>query len=194
MSEIIVKSILLGDTCVGKSTLIHRLVYGQYLPETVSTMGVEFHVIKRNILHQPVKIHIWDTAGQEHLRTIIRSFYFSKTIYYIVYDVCNRVSFEHIQDWIEDIRTHCIHDDPVFVIVGNKIDEYHHRVVTKEEGVQMSQNYNAYFMEISCKDDIGLEHLLERPIQSLIEIKKVKYIPLEKENKKNSKCLNCILL
>lgn len=195
MSEVLVKSILIGDTGVGKSTLINRLIYNQYLPETISTMGVEFHVIKRVIDNVAVKIHLWDTAGQESLRTIIRSFYFSKTIYYLLYDISNRQSFENIEKWIEDVKMYSINDDPIFVIIGNKNDQYHDRVVTQDEGIRLGQEHNAFFMEISCKDGIGIEEIMTRPIHDLFETRKVMYakIPKKKEIKK-SNCCQCNIL
>ena len=113
--------LLLGDTGVGKSSLLYRYSDGEFKSNLIGTAGVD-HKIK-NIEHmgKTVKIQIWDTAGQDRFRQLGESYYRGAAGIILVYDVTDIKSFENIDYWLNKIRT--IGDiGSEMILCGNKID------------------------------------------------------------------------
>ena len=98
------KYIIIGDAAVGKSNLLLRYAHGQFKPEYQLTIGVEFGAKNITFNNQVYRIQIWDTAGQENFRSITRAYYKNSVCAMVVYDITNRDSFEHIQNWIQDVK------------------------------------------------------------------------------------------
>ncbi len=108
---------------VGKTCLLSRYITKKFTPEYTVTVGVEFS--SKNIYYHgnnKYRIQIWDTAGQESFRSIIRSFYQKTTAVLVVYNIANRKSFEKINEWIGEAKENS-EDDVIFVLIGNKNDE-----------------------------------------------------------------------
>ena len=142
------KLILVGDSGVGKSSLLYRFINSKYINYKELTIGVDFgtHTIKIN--DDRVKLHIWDTAGQECFKAITRQYYKDAVGIMVCYDVTDYTSFMNITDWMKDIKESCEHA-VVIMIVGTKTDLKSKRVVTHDEGVELAQKYDALFAEVS---------------------------------------------
>lgn len=117
------KFVLIGDAAVGKSSLLVRLTDQRFLVNPDATLGVEFGSKLINIPDEDktIKLQCWDTAGTEYFRSITRSYYRGAAGALLVYDVTNRASFEHVEDWLKDVREHA---DPnlTAILVANKLD------------------------------------------------------------------------
>ncbi|KAF7328901.1 Ras-related protein Rab-18 [Mycena venus] len=119
------KLLLIGNSSVGKSSLLLRFSDEQWLPEDESsaTIGVDFRVHKMEVKGKKVKLSIWDTAGQERFRTITSSYYRGAQGIILVYDVSNRESFDALPRWFSELETY-VSDKVVKILVGNKVDKY----------------------------------------------------------------------
>ena len=115
------KFILVGDTGVGKTSLIGRFIENRFDPNHEFTVGVEFAAKTVLLNGKPIKLQIWDTAGQEEFRAITRSYYRSSAAALVVFDVARRETFRNASRWVEDVRSNS-NRDVILVLVGNKCD------------------------------------------------------------------------
>jgi Ras-related protein Rab-2A len=146
----ILKCILVGDSGVGKSSLMLRFTAEDWHCSIDSTIGVEFGVRVIRLGSVDVKMQMWDTAGQEQFRSITRSFYRNAACAFLVYDSTNPDSLVSIRDWAEDVKA--ANDDaespPVLVLIANKCDCP--ALVSEERGRQLAEEHGMLFMRASA--------------------------------------------
>lgn len=145
-TDFIFKTVIVGNTGVGKSCLLQRYIRDQFIAYHESTIGVDFatkelKIPLNNELHT-VKFQLWDTAGQERFRSITLSYYRNCCAAIVVCDLTNRESFDSIDYWVENIKQGC-GDFLELIIIGNKFDlaeqaisEYELREKAVEHGVK----------------------------------------------------------
>ncbi|XP_012501435.1 PREDICTED: putative Ras-related protein Rab-42 [Propithecus coquereli] len=154
---------LLGDAAVGKTSLLRRYVAGapgapEPEPEPEPTVGVEFYRRALQLRAGPrVKLQLWDTAGQERFRCITRSFYRNVVGVLLVFDVTNRKSFEHIQDWHQEVMATQGPDKAIFLLVGHKSDLQSTRCVSAQEAEELATSLGMAFMETSAKSNSNVD-------------------------------------
>ncbi|KAJ9475095.1 putative GTP-binding protein YPT31/YPT8 (putative) [Pseudozyma hubeiensis] len=129
--DYILKFILIGDSSVGKSSLLVRLTDDRFLTSPDPTIGVEFgsHLIRLDN-GETVKVQVWDTAGSESFRSITRSYYRGAAGALLVYDVTHRASFANVKSWLDDVRSNA-EEKVTVVLVGNMYD-----LVEQEDGME----------------------------------------------------------
>ncbi len=156
------KLIMVGDSGVGKSTMLYKLVNNTFRRSSDMTIGVEFGSKLIKIDDKPIKLHIWDTAGQENFRSITRSYYRDAVGVMLCYDVTNATSFNNISKWLDDIKQ--ITDSCVIILVGTKTDEESKRVVRYKDGEKLAEKNNLLFVETSSKsaDDKSVEQCFKK--------------------------------
>ncbi|PKI71464.1 hypothetical protein CRG98_008137 [Punica granatum] len=120
------KYIIIGDTGVGKSCLLLQFTDKRFQPVHDLTIGVEFGARMITIDSKPIKLQIWDTAGQESFRSITRSYYRGAAGALLVYDITRRETFNHLASWLEDARQHA-NANMTIMLIGNKCDLAHRR-------------------------------------------------------------------
>lgn len=145
------KILIIGDSGVGKSSILLKYVDDLFIDSYISTIGVDFKIKTVPIDGQPVKLQIWDTAGQERFRTITSSFYRGSNGIIMVYDVSNQESFDNIMKWLNEINKYAT-DDVVKLLVGNKCDLESQREVSYKTGKALANELNVPFIETSAKD------------------------------------------
>uniref|UniRef100_A0A0E0DF61 Uncharacterized protein n=1 Tax=Oryza meridionalis TaxID=40149 RepID=A0A0E0DF61_9ORYZ len=150
------KYIIIGDTGVGKSCLLLQFTDKRFQPVHDLTIGVEFGARMITVDSRPVKLQIWDTAGQESFRSITRSYYRGAAGALLVYDITRRETFNHLASWLEDARQHA-NANMTIMLVGNKSDLSHRRAVSYEEGEQFAKEHGLIFMEASAKTAQNVE-------------------------------------
>ncbi|KAL8507893.1 hypothetical protein ACS0TY_018442 [Phlomoides rotata] len=150
------KYIIIGDTGVGKSCLLLQFTDKRFQPVHDLTIGVEFGARMINIDNKPMKLQIWDTAGQESFRSITRSYYRGAAGALLVYDITRRETFNHLASWLEDARQHA-NPNMSIMLIGNKCDLAHRRAVSTEEGEQFAKENGLIFMEASAKTAQNVE-------------------------------------
>lgn len=146
----LVKLLLLGDSAVGKSSLLMRFCESRFDTNFVLTIGVDFKwkTVERN--GRKLKLQVWDTAGQERFRTITPAYYRSAMGVVIVYDICDEHTFENVEYWVTQLSQHG-NEDVQRILVGNKSDLEANRKVSKEDGKALATKFNMAFFETSAK-------------------------------------------
>ena len=143
------KIIIVGDSGVGKSSLLKRAVQNKFDGNYQATIGFEFLLIHFQVNELKIKLQIWDTCGQEMYRSLIQGFYRNTSLAIVVYDIHNKKTYDALEIWLKDIRQHTEPDLPIF-IVGNKNDLK--REVSEEDAkIFATSNRSQYFTECSAK-------------------------------------------
>ena len=164
--DFLLKIVMVGDTAVGKTNLLSRYISSSFETNTKSTIGVDFMAKDLLINDRLVKAQIWDTAGQEKFRSLIKSYYSNAHGFVVVYDVTRKETFESLKYWLEVIRTTAAPGVKVLVI-GNKTDLQEAREITPSDGQRLAEASGAYFMETSAKINEG--DCVEKAFGLLIE-------------------------
>ncbi|CAI5966262.1 unnamed protein product [Closterium sp. NIES-64] len=180
-----VKILLIGDSAVGKSSLILRFSEDNFRSDLTSTIGVDFLIRTMEIDGEPVKMSIWDTAGQEKFRTITEAYYRNAHGIILLYDITDPKSFNNVRGWIKSIEEHSTRGVRV-VLVGNKADMDYRRVITKEQGQQLANEFNVSFFETSAKADINVEEAF----QCIAKESKQLYDMIHSRHREVSTCIN----
>ena len=134
--DYLIKVKTIGDSNVGKSSIVVRFVDDTYSGQLAPTIGVEFKSKIFEVYGKRVKATIWDTAGAERYRTITSNYYRGSHAIIFVYDVTERSSFDNIEKfWLKEVKEYFPNtSEIVMMLVGNKIDNIHNRVVQEHEG------------------------------------------------------------
>ena len=143
------KIVIVGDTGVGKTGLVRRFIQNTFSKNTKATVGVEFISNSYKINNKILKIEIWDTAGQERYRSLTSSYYKGAKGAMIVYDVTNKISFENIDKWYNDMKD-ATEKDITLLIIGNKTDLSDKIVVSSEVSKDKAFTLNLPVMETSA--------------------------------------------
>ena len=179
--EINFKIIIVGDSGVGKTSIISNATKKTFEEQYTPTLGFEFFTYTTKIKNKNIKLQIWDTCGQECYKSLIRNFYRNASMAILVYSIDSKESFESVKKQINEIKEHSNPDIKLFLI-GNKIDLEEKREITNEMGEQFCKdNLFSFFLETSAKNSINTENLFIKAAQILYE--KHKEIKEKKEMK-----------
>lgn len=161
------KLVFLGEQSVGKTSLITRFMYDTFDSAYQATIGIDFLSKTMYLEDRTIRLQLWDTAGQERFRTLIPSYIRDSAVTIIVYDLTNRISFENVNRWIEDVRAERGNDVIIF-LVGNKTDAAQEkRQVSVEEGEGKAKQLGCLFIETSAKQGHNVKALFNRIAQAL---------------------------
>eukprot|EP00794_Sanderia_malayensis_P009561 gene9561-10549_t len=152
------KILLVGDSGVGKSSLLLRFADDTFCESYISTIGVDFKIKTVHLDDKVVKLQIWDSAGQERFRTLTTTYYRGAHGIIIVYDVTDRNTFINCGAWLSEIERHAC-EGVLKMIVGNKCDKHDEREVDREAAVSFSEKLGFTFLEASAKDDVNVNRL-----------------------------------
>ncbi len=167
--EISLKIIILGDSNVGKTSILLKYVDGYFPTIYVATIGVEYKVKKITINGVDINLHIWDTAGQERFRSITKSFMQNADGIIYVYDITQRESFNNLKTWIResDQATQGFKK----IIVGNKIDLENNRKIGKDVVQKFCEENNIKGVEMSAKEGKNIGECFEYLARDIIGVK-----------------------
>lgn len=152
------KILLLGDSGVGKSSLITRFVDDQFLEAHNYSIGLDFKIKTVDVEGKRVRLQVWDTAGQERFRTITSSYYRGSRGIVVVFGMDDQPSFEHIKDWLEEIFRYLSHEEVKVFIVGNKAD-LTNRKVDARIAKNFAESYKLSFYETSAKTSENVDKI-----------------------------------
>ena len=133
-TKYIIKILTLGDTSVGKSSIVLRFSDNKFDDKIFSTIGIDFKTKYIKLDKFSVKVLIWDTAGQEKFQNIAKQYYKGANGVLLIYDISNRKSFERIDFWLKELKENNRIDELFLYLVGNKIDMEDKRVISFQEG------------------------------------------------------------
>ena len=165
MSEICLKILIIGDSFVGKTSLLLKYCDGECPDTHMATIGVEFKDKKIKLNDREIKLQIWDTSGQERFRSITQNFYRNADGIIFVFDVTKTETFNHIKDWLLDAQVE--DSDIKRILVGNKTDLAENRVIDKTKMESFAETKKMKSFETSAKNGSNVD-LIFTEIASLI--------------------------
>jgi len=151
------KLLIIGDSGVGKSSLLLRFADNTFSGSYITTIGVDFKIRTINVDGERVKLQIWDTAGQERFRTITSTYYRGTHGVIVVYDVCNADTFQNVKRWLHEIEQNC--DVVNKILVGNKNDDPSRKVVSTPDAQRFADQMDIKLFETSAKDNVNVEEM-----------------------------------
>lgn len=154
--DILVKIVVVGDSGVGKTCLLHRFTDNRFDDAYISTIGVDFAIKTMELNGKRAKLQVWDTAGQERFRNICSSYYRGANLLLLVFDVCEMESFLHVERWLDEIHMYVSEDVPV-MLVANKVDLRAKRVVSEDRIAALAERLRLPFIEASAKSAKNVE-------------------------------------
>ncbi|VDP91082.1 unnamed protein product [Echinostoma caproni] len=158
------KVVLIGDSGVGKSNLLSRFTRNEFNLESKSTIGVEFATRSVTIDGKTIKAQIWDTAGQERYRAITSAYYRGAVGALLVYDISKHATFENVLQWLRELRDHS-DTGIVVMLIGNKCDLRHLRMVPTDEARSLARRENLFFTETSALDSTNVDEAFVQILQ-----------------------------
>jgi len=153
------KLVFVGDSSVGKTSIISRFMYDHFDTNYDATIGIDFLAKTHTVGDKTVRLQLWDTAGQERFRSLIPSYIRDSSVAVVVYAIDQRESFTAVDKWIEEVRKER-ENEVMIVLVGNKVDLSTRRV-TVREGEVKANDVGALFIETSAKSSYNVAELFD---------------------------------
>ncbi|KAG0569962.1 hypothetical protein KC19_6G128500 [Ceratodon purpureus] len=165
------KILLVGNSGVGKSSLLLRFTAGKF-DDLSPTIGVDFKVKMVDLQRKRLKLTIWDTAGQERFRTLTSTYYRGAQGIILAYDVTRRATFTDLSDvWLKEVERFSTNKDCIKMLIGNKVDlEENSRVVTKKEGIAFARQHGCLFLEASAKTSINVKRCFDELVHKIMDM------------------------
>jgi len=170
MVFVTLKYIIIGDSSVGKSSLLTQFTEQTFADIHDITVGVEFGAKLLNVNDRKVKLEIWDTAGQETFLAITRAYYRGSDGVILVYDIGNRQSFLSLERWLKECHENCANSSLEVMVVGMKVDiPPEDRQVTEEEAREWATKKGLPFIEASARTAFNVENIFIQSATKILE-------------------------
>ena len=163
-----IKCTILGDSSVGKTSIIKKYFKNDFSDKENVTLGASFWSKKINYLNTVLDLQFWDTAGQERYKSLVPMYIRNSHIVLLVFDVTNKNSFNNLNNWLNIIKNCCYNNLPRFIVIGNKIDL--NLEFNKDDIKLFSNNINSNFFLVSAKLGTNITQLFNELINLSIEI------------------------
>lgn len=180
--KVLLKVIILGDSGVGKTSLMNQYVSKKFTDQYKATIGADFLTKEVMIDDKLVTMQIWDTAGQERFQSLGVAFYRGADACVLVYDVCNLKSFQQLDSWREEFLIQAMPRDPEnfpFIVLGNKVDKPEkERLVNKVKAEtwcrEKTKGIDHY--ETSAKEDKNVQEAFQKIATMALEQESDEYV------------------
>ena len=158
-----VKVVILGESGVGKTSIISQFTTNKFNPRCATSVSAQFisKTIEFPNYGKSIKFDIWDTVGQEKYRSLAKIFYKDAKVIIFVYDIVTDYSFSALKDFWYKETINNADNDPIFAIVANKIDLYQDQKVSNNDGKAFADEINAIFQTTSALSNAGINTLFE---------------------------------
>uniref|UniRef100_A0A674PGY7 Calcium release activated channel regulator 2A n=1 Tax=Takifugu rubripes TaxID=31033 RepID=A0A674PGY7_TAKRU len=143
------KVVMVGNSSVGKTSLLRRFCDDSFHPGTSATVGIDYSVKTITVDSSQVALQMWDTAGQERYRSITKQFFRKADGVVVMYDITAEQSFTAIRQWLTSIKESAGEDIPI-MLLGNKTDKQMERQVQHEAGQRLAKESQLAFFECSA--------------------------------------------
>uniref|UniRef100_A0A452I1W2 small monomeric GTPase n=1 Tax=Gopherus agassizii TaxID=38772 RepID=A0A452I1W2_9SAUR len=164
--DYLIKFLALGDSGVGKTSILYQYTDGKFNSRFITTVGIDFRE-KRVVYRsngpdgisgrgQRIHLQLWDTAGQERFRSLTTAFFRDAMGFLLLFDLTNEQSFLNVRNWISQLQMHAYCENPDIVLCGNKSDMEDQRMVKEEEAKELAEKYGCTFMA-KCQNDFDPE-------------------------------------
>ena len=161
---------LLGDSQVGKSSLLLRLTGNQFNDSQLTTVGKESYIMQVNLHGYELKMKIWDTAGQERFKSMSVQVIKTSDAVVLVYAINDRNSFNALDKWLLKISEASDISKKPIIVIGNKSDLDDKRQVSYEEGKNFAKNKGYNFYETSAKTGENINEAFNDIFEQLYKI------------------------
>jgi small GTP-binding protein len=162
-----VRAVLVGDSQVGKTSIIHYLVRGSFESDQKNTVGGVFHTMSRDVDGHPIRMEVWDTAGQEKFRSIGPIYYRGASVAIAVFDLSNENFATGLEEWMLNVKRNTV--DPMFFVVGNKLDLVEYTPELNEQVKRFAEKWNAPYFFTSAKTGENIHILFDAVFKAVQE-------------------------
>ena len=167
MENINLKLLMIGNSGVGKTSLVQRLCVNSFSESNDPTLGVEFMVYPMKINDTMVQLQIWETAGQEKYQALGRTYCLGAVGIMLVFAFNDHDSLDKMEDWINNARSLC-NPHACMLLVGNKIDLTESREISRTEVEQFAQAHQLEFIETSAKTSINVAEAFYKTARNIL--------------------------
>jgi len=163
--------LIIGDTSVGKSSLISRYANGTFREEYLATVGLDYCTKNEIINNKTIQIKLWDTAGQERFKALTQNYFRNAEGVLLVYDVTSTDSFDNLKYWISSIKDNMKQKNMniPLIIIGNKIDMEDSREIIKENAEKFAGENNYKYFETSAKTGVGVDDAIRELVNQVLK-------------------------
>eukprot|EP00477_Mikrocytos_mackini_P000045 GAHX01000045.1.p1 GENE.GAHX01000045.1~~GAHX01000045.1.p1 ORF type:complete len:224 (+),score=44.45 GAHX01000045.1:48-674(+) len=166
------KIIIIGNSGVGKTSILNRYSTKKFDVNFISTVGIDFKTRVKTICGKKVKIQLWDTAGQERFQKIAQAYFKGADAFIFVFNVKDKASYDAIDSWMEKVNEK--NDSPKSyvkkVIAGNQNDcPPEERIVSVEEGKQLAEKFGVDYYDVSAASGDKIDELFDTLSQQVVE-------------------------
>lgn len=190
-SDFIFKILSLGDSEVGKTSILVRYSDGKFDTNGLPTLGVDLMYKQIIIDNISIRLDLWDTAGEERFRNITKNYYKGAHGVIFIFNVAKKETFRKLKDWIDEVKEY-VSPDTEMIIAGNKADLEDEREVGKEMIEDFSKKFNINYFEVSAKSGDGINEMFNFLIKKILT--KIKNDVAQSENDAISSRNNSIIL
>ena len=184
--------ILLGETLVGKTSMIAYLTNGRFEDVGLSTAGIDCHLVETQFEGKKYKFKIFDTAGQERYRSISKSSIKLADGFLLVFAVDNKNTFNKLNGWVESIQNEVDLSQKIIFLVGNKCDITDKREITSEAGSDFGNKNKMKYFETSAKTGSGINEVFNELYKEIYNLnKKSTNSNINLDNNKHEQKKNC---
>jgi small GTP-binding protein len=162
------KFIIIGDSGVGRTAMLRRLIENTFTEVSQTTVGVEFESKMLTIGDRKMKLQIWDTAGQERFKSIARAYYRNAVGVILVFDITERQSFDDLDMWLNDVQSLC-NPNAVIQLIGNKLDLIAKREISAAEAESFAERHQMNYLEASAKGGDNINQAFVRAATAILK-------------------------
>ena len=166
MNEIDLKILLIGDTSVGKTSILSKYIDDIFEENQISTIGVEYKVKSLIINGRKINLRIWDSSGQERFRSITQSFFRNAEGILYIFDLTEKKTFEGVKQWLIDSESYNLNIKKI--LVGNKVDLVEKRKVEKEIIDNFVKKIQLKYYEMSAKDGTNIDNVFRELAEMIL--------------------------
>ena len=166
------KILTLGESEVGKTSILRRFVENKFLKNHLATIGIDYRTKIIKVYGRDIRLKIWDTAGQERYHNITNHIFKGADGIVLIFDVTQESSFIKINDWIEQIKSNISQEEICLILLGNKCD-IEERMVSKEKGKEMADSLNVDYYETSALNGTGINEAFEALSKLIVKKKAI---------------------
>ncbi|XP_033888165.3 EF-hand calcium-binding domain-containing protein 4B-like [Acipenser ruthenus] len=184
------KVVLVGNSSVGKTSLLRRFCDDCFYPGTSATVGIDYSVKTVTVDNSQVALQMWDTAGQERYRSITKQFFRKADGVIVMYDITSELTFTSVRQWLTSVQEGAGDDIPI-MLVGNKTDKESEREVQFKSGQRLAKDLDLLFYECSAFSGQSVKESmlhLARILKEREDKEKEKTIQLVDDSSKKKSC------
>ena len=167
--DIILKILILGDSNVGKTSLLLDYVDNYFPDSHVATIGIDFKMKSFNYNGLNIKLQLWDTSGQERFRSLTQRILKDANGIAFVYDLTSKKSFDGVKSWLKDVEDNGPHLEKI--LIGNKCDLEGKREVAKEKAEKLATKKDIPLFDTSAKLNMRVTEAFDSLVKLILKNK-----------------------